>query len=333
MSSCFSLSATEPGDLWGSDTFKGCKFCRRQRNHPNPVVSELEQYPTLRFRSDRHTECNICYGVQRQTNPLRCKRKYAETMRTSDAEFQTYVETVQRYEDQINGVAPKIRRKHGEGLVAPSALQATINSVEGTVLEARKFLGIFWPTAIYEKAVGKKLTRAELGEVTHNGEKVKGIFRPEQHGRPVGTFEMWATGYSGVEKQEGLHNKEASLREGESADVFKAAQRHVKVTPVVKEIDGISAISMRTAPKINPDEDELDDLWSFGTSSVFHNKTAVGEDDAKAAPPEKKPRGGRGRGRGGHQGACEGGSAGVPASFDEDAPLIPPPEKKKKTKV
>lgn len=45
---------------FGTNNFKGCKFCRRPRSTPNPIKAKQAQIPLLPFRSERHAECNMC---------------------------------------------------------------------------------------------------------------------------------------------------------------------------------------------------------------------------------------------------------------------------------
>ena len=77
------MPITEPGDavpglcrvsqqaslLWQQEGFDGCTLCRRDRKHVNPTEHERPKFPTLRFRSDRHYQCNLCMTTLRKNRP------------------------------------------------------------------------------------------------------------------------------------------------------------------------------------------------------------------------------------------------------------------------
>ena len=95
---------------WGKPSFRGCFWCRRGRACENPLVHERAQYPTLRFRGERHSICNVCAACLRRKHPLHVlggpKEKKLQCIQNSPSEFDLWLTDIVVMEDEQNG-APR----------------------------------------------------------------------------------------------------------------------------------------------------------------------------------------------------------------------------------
>jgi hypothetical protein len=52
--------------LWGTPLLKGCRYCRRDRNFPNPVVQARDDEPHLQFTIGTMRRCNPTAPVRQR---------------------------------------------------------------------------------------------------------------------------------------------------------------------------------------------------------------------------------------------------------------------------
>ena len=106
-------SHASQSSLWGTSTFKGCRYCRRDRTHPNPVVASREEKPTLQFKSDRHSECLPCCGKIRRCNPTlstsESRASYAKKLQDCDQSYLQHMNELADYEQLLQEPAVKRR--------------------------------------------------------------------------------------------------------------------------------------------------------------------------------------------------------------------------------
>jgi hypothetical protein len=174
-----------------------------------------------------------------------------------------HCEIVERYEDQLNGKVPKVQRRLVGGLDGPEveAPGVQIMAVSGSSLEARKFLGVFWPLTVFCAREGRKPAKVEVTEIQHCGELIKGVLRSETFGRPVGTIDLHQTSFSGVEKNLTLHESKKAIHDDEGEEVMKHAHQRMTVGVTTKEVgkEGAKAEVVRLscfslAKKVTPQQ-------------------------------------------------------------------------------
>lgn len=100
---------------WGSTGFKGCRYCRRDRSFPNPVVEARPEKPHLQFKSDRHAECWLCTGKLRRCNPdlstSEAKSQYAKRLADDETSYLKHMTDLEAYEGSVQtGPGSKRRR-------------------------------------------------------------------------------------------------------------------------------------------------------------------------------------------------------------------------------
>jgi hypothetical protein len=127
-----------PAATWGTSQFRGCEWCRRDRDCPNPIIKELRVNPTLKFRSDRHFMCNPCSGSLRQSEPVlllpgnaadKAKRKVR--VKTNDEGYDSHCALVEKYEDQMTTRASTARATRTTTRPSPSAAPTGRSSLRG----------------------------------------------------------------------------------------------------------------------------------------------------------------------------------------------------------
>eukprot|EP00440_Ansanella_granifera_P075288 gb/GFBE01081707.1/.p1 GENE.gb/GFBE01081707.1/~~gb/GFBE01081707.1/.p1 ORF type:complete len:145 (+),score=34.27 gb/GFBE01081707.1/:1-435(+) len=126
---------------WGTSAFDGCKFCRRSRATPG-----------LKFKSDRHTECNSCTARLNREPDLKKKhgatwrQKKADILKEDDGEYGKWVGDIEQIEEHPS---KRQRRTNNE------ACDQEVVELAGRQFEARTLHGVLWPLADYEAETGK----------------------------------------------------------------------------------------------------------------------------------------------------------------------------------
>ena len=233
-STCGSRRRIVPSSTWGCSNFWGCKFCRRDRNVSNPNEKEKSFHPKLKFRSERHLECNMCWGSIRQALPGIDKKAY-ESKLNDPENYDSHCCMVENFEDQLNGKIAKVRQRVPPGQADIDAPPEQVKSLSGTSLEAKKFLGVFWPLKLFIDKEKRKPRKDELTEIEHCDEILKGVLRSESFGRPVGTIDLHQTSYATVQKVVQIHDSDRAIHADEGAEVMKFAQSKMKIAVAEKE--------------------------------------------------------------------------------------------------
>ena len=90
---------------WGTSSFKGCRFCRRDRTYPNPIVAARATKPFLQFKSERHFDCLLCLGKIRRCN---CNlvnaehlKAFAQKLSTDDDAYNAHMGELCEYESSL----------------------------------------------------------------------------------------------------------------------------------------------------------------------------------------------------------------------------------------
>ena len=112
-----SCSHASQSSLWGTPSFKGCRYCRRDRTFPNPVVQARDDKPHLQFKSDRHSECLPCIGKMRRCNPTfstsEQKTSFAKKLAEDDSSYIQHMGELAAYEEKLQQPVKKRRTSGG----------------------------------------------------------------------------------------------------------------------------------------------------------------------------------------------------------------------------
>lgn len=165
-------------------------------------------------------------------------------------------------------------------------------------MEFRTKMGIFWPESIYQLNKGKPIDPKSI--VIHD--MVKGIILPSTEGSVDGCTEIFVKKEQVARKVSELFSSDRAVRDGQGADMWKAARAHVqcksKSLPVSTPGDVAAvALTIGESPsnkkkKKDDDDDLFDALWS---DDLLINKG--GSDHDHLPPPPKKPRASSASGR------------------------------------
>ena len=116
----------------------------------------------------------MCAGGVRQGRPdIQSKADNAQSLLDDQDAYAEHCELIENYENQQNCQAPKRRKVRigkGDDSMEVDAPKTEVTKVGGTVLEARKCLGVFWPVKVFFEHEKRKPTKKELVSIMHNGE-------------------------------------------------------------------------------------------------------------------------------------------------------------------
>ena len=103
--------SSQQSEAWGTPSFKGCRFCRRDRSAANPIIACRASRPTLQFKSDRHQECLPCCGKLRRGNAnlitAEQRAAFAKKLAEDDVAYSNHMEELGEYEAGLNARAEK----------------------------------------------------------------------------------------------------------------------------------------------------------------------------------------------------------------------------------
>ncbi|CAE7294669.1 unnamed protein product, partial [Symbiodinium necroappetens] len=282
------LSVAGPdSDVWGHASFKGCKFCRRSRNFPNPLLALFPNKPCLGFRSERHSECLTCTCVNRREGNIESatdKNAHAKKLAEDRKSYDRHMELVEAHEKQALEAGAK-KRKIGshvsEGDLRDT--QVTVNSTAG--LELRTCLGILWPQEIYERKHGVKLQDKDLTCINQAGQVLKGVLRPKSDGMEQGCTEIFDVRQSFAAKAVTEADSATAISEKE-VDVAwaRAHGRHSLGVTTPEDAEGNMgppSLSMKQGVK-RPAPDDFDDLMAF--DSDFFSVSGGGKNTELPSP-------------------------------------------------
>ena len=168
--------------MWGTPQFKGCKFCRRSREHSNPAVHVRADRPFLPFRSDRHPECLPCMSKMRKHNPAlkssHDKNVYAEKLTTCAQAYEDHVDVLLEHEKIMRGEAPRVYKKRVDGLDV-AAPQVAVSTHVQTGLELKKLIGVMWPASAFEDEFKRKPHAHEISTIAQGPVTLTGVLLPK----------------------------------------------------------------------------------------------------------------------------------------------------------
>ncbi len=105
-----------------------------------------------------------------------------------------------------------------------------VEVAEGTQLEFKEELGVFWLTAVYEEHFGRKLDKKRAQRFVIGGATRWGIVLDGTEGRVTGCVVVSRTSYRDGKRVAKLHDSSESLRPGEHAAYWKETQKQLAVT-------------------------------------------------------------------------------------------------------
>ena len=266
-----------------------CKFCRRTSDSENPLHYKSVQQPLLGWRRPQGRECAICPWVVQSDEEFSSmtKEKLEQTLR-DDAAHAKYMQKVEKWETFKNQTEGG--KQHNSKMKA----KTTVTVRNSTYFEAKKFLGILWPVALYIKQFGKKPKRADVGSYPVNGQQIKGVLRPRSDGELPGTYEIHTVSEQGADLQSVVADTDA-MDTDDVAAMFATAQKRQQITAMSKKAkDGEVSIVLKGGAMDDNDDSSGDDaVFNSVWGHRFKNKAEVNSDEEEVAltgTPAKKPK-------------------------------------------
>ena len=185
----------------------------------------------------------------------------------------------------------------------PDSLSAKVVHEMSTSIESVLCVGVFWPTAVYRRIVGEPHKR-DVESFTHNGVVLKGVFRDQRHGVPMGTITVNQRCENKARKLTELCSSDSAARGHDAVkDLFSALSGRMDVTATVLEKEkGMEDVGADIKLKVKKAQldDGLDDIWNdlpvaiSSTSKATGSKRAGGAKDGNSSEAStKRPRGGK----------------------------------------
>ncbi len=268
---------------------KTCKFCRRSSDSENPLRYKSVQQPFLAWRRPQGRECGICPWVIESDEWLSSmtKEKLEETLQ-DDAQHSKFMEKVGKWETFKN------LTEGGKTQKSKLKAKTTVTARNSSYFEAKKFLGILWPAALYVKQFGKKPKRCDIGSYPVNGQQIKGVLRPRSEGEIPGTYEIHTVSQQGADLQAVLADTD-DMDNDEVAAVFASAQKRQRITAMNKKgKDGEVSVVLKGGAMDDDNDDSSGDDAVFNSvwGERFKNKAELDSDAEEVATVRaaKKPK-------------------------------------------
>ena len=316
-----SLVAQYQSAHWGTCNFKGCRFCRRDRNFDNPDFKKRAAKPLLQFRSERHPECLPCLGTIRKVHPIKNstegRNAYAKELASNEVAYETYVSEVSEYEEKVlnkeRAAGPK-RKIGGEDGLEVDQPKEDVNMVAEGGIEMKKFLGILWPPEVFEREEKRKPKPTEISKITVKGFNHIGVLRNRDCGEPKGSYEVYdfVRGYGQHSTQAATTDDAITAKEVEETwtKVAKGLTYDTREEPGDDQESGILAFT--GAQKTRDVWDDLMDFAPVVSSAASSKGGGAGGSDGGANGSASGGGGSGGtRNTGGNKGSG-GGGGGVP---------------------
>jgi hypothetical protein len=169
--------------------------------------------------------------------------------------------------------------------------KTTVTARNSTYFEAKKFLGILWPVALYVKQFGKKPKRSDIGSYPVNGQQIKGVLRPRADGEIPGTYEIHTVSQQGADLQAVVADTD-DMDNDEVAAVFASAQKRQRITAMNKKgKDGEVSIVLKGGAVDDDNDDSSGDDAVFNSiwGERFKNKAELNDDEEEVAAPTGTP--------------------------------------------
>ena len=265
-----------------------CKFCRRSSDSENPLHYKSVQQPLLGWRRPQGRECAICpWVIQNDEELASMKKETLEQKLQDDEQNAQYMQKVERWQTFKN------QTEGGKMRNFKLKAKTTVTVRNSTYFEAKKFLGILWPVALYIKHFGKKPKRSDIGSYPVNGQQIKGVLRPRSAGELPGTYEIHTVSEQGADLQAVVASTD-DMDDDQVTDVFATAQKRHQITAMSKKAkDGeVSVVSKGGSIDDNDDSSADDAVFNSVWGDRFKNKAEDNDDEEESltGTPAKKPK-------------------------------------------
>lgn len=267
-------------------TGKACDFCRRPRSTKNPITAAIAAGKGcgyyLPWAREGGTQCSICRNVVNSKYKNVSLSELRESLK-DDSRHIEWMDEVKTKEDEMNGLAPRSKRKKTDAVKVDLAHEA--------VIEGKLNLGVFWPAKIYEDT--KKKKNQKPVNYVHNGIKMKGIILPQSEGCPIGCIELSEKSIDRLRMVDKLSDETATREEVK--ETMAAMQKKFKVeVHENKAKDGTQegvVVKMSGAKRKADDQSYLDTLWDnpFGSSGASSSSSRGTR--AEKGPKKEEERG------------------------------------------
>ena len=183
--------------------------------------------------------------------------------------------------------------------------ETVVEGMSSSMMESRQLVGHFWPSEVYSKFVEEDPPEDKVTTFTHQGQKLKGVWRDPSLGAPFGVHVVTSIGLTGGNQRTLLDSSKSELRKGQTQELFKKIQARNQVTSQYSkkedgtdEVDKTLPINVKvTTPakkkKGAQDGCLLDDLWQDGfggcgddgvQNSKTKSKERASSDQAEGSP-------------------------------------------------
>ena len=142
-----------------------CMYCKRKKGTPNPIKKGRQAASAeLSFHSERPV-CSICRNFFNRTKAPASERTSIQNAAEGSEAHTTYMGRIDKYQHDIN--------TSENGYVTGAAREPDSNprteAIDEALIEGNQNLGVFWPTAIYERRKKKKVPDGK--QTTWEGKK------------------------------------------------------------------------------------------------------------------------------------------------------------------
>lgn len=242
-----------------------CKFCRRERTHPNPNRKQAEQDPTKKFLQwarQEGRECAPCRAHIKSQFPDFNDRKGALAKKIKDSEDfrDKYDQSLRRWEEALYVQGQRSRPSMSSG-------GRSVEAAKVSMLQTTQCIGHLWPQRIYESHFGKAAPK-QLTVVSHCGQQIRGVVLDPAQGWQPGVVKLDTVGQSMVKNTQ-VMEVDDELREGGIDEVYDNAAKT------------IGGIMVKKRKKGDGDDDKAPDTFAVGGASKKPKKNDNDDDSSE----------------------------------------------------
>ena len=225
-----------------------CKYCKRSRNHPNPMPNKYPQETHLPMVPSRPAalgsgtlKCRPCHNYLQTCWKLKSHDELQTELARNEENQQMYNVGLHEYEQLVennNGRAPK-------GGVEQLRFEESVFASSEVKFRMEAPLGVWWPVKMWEGKFQRTAEATCIHELEmDDGVRVPGVVADETHGCPTGCVKLAKEWSTRVERNTVIEGTAPELRSGQKKDSFHQART---------QFAGISVVPQEAACAANGD--------------------------------------------------------------------------------